>query len=139
MVSASSAVEKASRAARLLDVHPRLDGKLGLPQHGLRESRGCVPVVLDTLGNLKGFLTKEALKSVNSVHTDNGSEFKGEFDEYLLENHIQHQWGTPNRPVSNGLIERQVGEIKRGIRTILLESKLPVAFWSYAAAVWVFN
>ena len=92
-----------------------------------------------TLGNLKGFLTKEALKSVNSVHTDNGSEFKGEFDEYLLENHIQHQWGTPNRPVSNGLIERQVGEIKRGIRTILLESKLPVAFWSYAAAVWVFN
>ena len=93
----------------------------------------------ETLDNLKGFITKDALKDVNSCHTDNGVEFKGEFHDFLLENHIQHQWGTPNRPVSNGLIERQVGEIKRGIRTLLLEAKLPVPFWSYAASVWVFN
>ena len=93
----------------------------------------------ETLDNLKGFLTKDALIDVNSCHTDNGIEFKAEFDDFLQENHVQHQWGTPNRPVSNGLIERQVGELKRGIRALLLEAKLPVQFWSYAAAVWVFN
>ena len=93
----------------------------------------------ETLDNLKGFITKDALKDVKSCHTDNGVKLKGEFHDFLLENHIQHQWGTPNRPVSNGLIEWQVGEIKRGIRTLLLEAKLPVPFWSHAASVWVFN
>ena len=63
------------------------------------------------------------MKFVNSLHTDNGNEFKGEFDDFLKEKHIQHQWGTPNRPVSNGLIERQVGEVKRGIRALLLGGK----------------
>ena len=73
------------------------------------------------------------------MHTDNGTEFKREFDDFMKDKHIQHQWGTPNRPVNNGLIERQVREIKRGIRTLLLKAKRPVSFWSFAASMWTFN
>ncbi len=44
--------------------------------------------------------------SMRAVQTDNGSEFQGEFDEYLESQHIPHLWSYPRCPRINGCIER---------------------------------
>ena len=44
--------------------------------------------------------------SIKSIQTDNGSEFLGEFDEYLQKKHIAHYFSYPNCPKINGCIER---------------------------------
>lgn len=44
--------------------------------------------------------------SIKTVQTDNGSEFAGDFDQYLKENQITHKWTYPSCPKINGVIER---------------------------------
>ena len=43
---------------------------------------------------------------INSVKTDNGSEFMGEFDKYLNQRTITHYFTYPHTPKSNGYVER---------------------------------
>ena len=43
---------------------------------------------------------------VRDVQTDNGSEFEGEFDEYLHAQQIPHRWSYPRCPRINGCVER---------------------------------
>lgn len=45
--------------------------------------------------------------SIHTIQTDNGSEFKGLFDQAIeeLEN-IQHVWSYPKSPKTNGYVER---------------------------------
>ena len=44
--------------------------------------------------------------SIHDVQTDNGSEFEGEFDQYLNAQHILHRWSYPRCPRINGCVER---------------------------------
>ena len=44
--------------------------------------------------------------SIKSVQTDNGSEFLGDFDEYLKSQHIPHYFSYPRCPKINGCVER---------------------------------
>jgi len=46
------------------------------------------------------------LKLYTIVQTDNGSEFAGEFNQYLAKQKIKHLWTYPNCPKINGCIER---------------------------------
>lgn len=43
---------------------------------------------------------------VRTVQTDNGSEFLGEFDKYLNEQSIRHEFIYPRSPKVNGYVER---------------------------------
>ena len=43
---------------------------------------------------------------IHVVQTDNGAEFEGEFDAYLSNQQIPHQWSYPRCPRINGCIER---------------------------------
>ncbi|OGJ41104.1 MAG: hypothetical protein A2378_04450 [Candidatus Pacebacteria bacterium RIFOXYB1_FULL_44_10] len=60
--------------------------------------------------NAKVFLEK-VLSSVeyhiHTIQTDNGSEFKGYFDQAIKElENIQHVWSYPKSPKTNGYVER---------------------------------
>ena len=60
--------------------------------------------------NAKEFL-KEILSSVNyqihTIQTDNGSEFKGLFDQAIEElGNTKHVWSYPKSPKTNGYVER---------------------------------
>jgi len=45
--------------------------------------------------------------SIHTIQTDNGSEFKGYFDQAIEElEHTQHVWSFPKSPKTNGYIER---------------------------------
>ena len=46
------------------------------------------------------------LDTIRVIQTDNGSEFLGEFDSFLEENHILHQFIYPRSPKINGVVER---------------------------------
>lgn len=41
-----------------------------------------------------------------SIWTDNGGEFKAEFERVLIENNIHHVWTAPHNPQQNGKVER---------------------------------
>jgi transposase InsO family protein len=43
---------------------------------------------------------------IKSIQTDNGSEFLGEFDEYLQNKHVAHYFSYPHCPKINGCVER---------------------------------
>ena len=51
---------------------------------------------------------------------------------------ILHRTSTPGVPQNNGVIEREVQECIRGLRTLLLAAGLPTAFWVYAAEAFGF-
>lgn len=44
--------------------------------------------------------------SIKSMQTDNGSEFRGDFDEYLKNRKIPHYFSYPRCPKINGCVER---------------------------------
>lgn len=54
---------------------------------------------------LKAFESKYQL-SIHTIQTDNGSEFLGDFHEYLEERRITHLFTYPRSPRVNGAIER---------------------------------
>ena len=53
---------------------------------------------------------KEIIKGlpyqIHTIHTDNGSEFLGEFHRYTEENQIKHEFIYPRSPKINGVVER---------------------------------
>lgn len=44
--------------------------------------------------------------SIREIQTDNGSEFLGELDDYLVSQEIPHQFSWPRSPRINGVVER---------------------------------
>ena len=56
------------------------------------------------------------------VATDSGSEFKGAFDNLLVEYLIDHRMGSPNHPQSQGHVERAVQTIKQALRRMVQAS-----------------
>lgn len=63
------------------------------------------PSSRQTLPALKQF-TKHYPHTIRAVQTDNGSEFLGEFDQYLEGEEIKHEFIYPRSPKINGYIER---------------------------------
>lgn len=49
---------------------------------------------------------KQYPHQIREIQTDNGSEFLGEFDLYLREGNIPHQFTYPRSPKVNGVVER---------------------------------
>ncbi|NBV43057.1 transposase, partial [bacterium] len=84
------------------------------------------------LGVLKPWLAlveRQAGVLLRTLRTDNGSEFKGEVQEWLLEKGIQHQLTAPYNPEQNGRVERWHGTMGKTLRTLLIASGLPTNLW----------
>ena len=56
-----------------------------------------------------------------------------------MKHDIKHTVGEPERPQSNGIIERQVQEVKRGTRALLLHARHSLAMRSYAMRTIIFH
>lgn len=73
-----------------------------------------------TLKALKAILKRKFIKEIKaSLRTDNGSEFKGEFNEYLKKHNILHLYSLPDRHKQLGNIENLNKFIGRILMTYL--------------------
>jgi len=65
--------------------------------------------------------------------SDNGGEYiTFEWELYMKEHGIVHQKSTPRTPEQNGVSERLNLTIMDRVRTILIESQLPLSLWAEA-------
>lgn len=71
---------------------------------------------------------------IKRLHTDGGTEFKGELTRFCRNRGIELHFPPARTPQLNGIAERHVRTSKEGARTLLLHSALPETFWHYAAA-----
>ena len=53
------------------------------------------------------------------VRTDQGTEYRGHFTEYLLEQGIAHRRASTMHPRSNSMAERAIATIKAALRRYL--------------------
>lgn len=72
---------------------------------------------------------------IRRVRTDNGSEFiNSKFKAELARLGIIHETTAPYTPEQNSQVERLNGSTMSLVKTMLVDSKLDKAFWSYALA-----
>ena len=70
---------------------------------------------------------------VGRLHTDNGTEYKtDEMKDLLRRENIRYDPCNPNHKQHNGIAERLNLDIEEKVRTLLLSSGMPLAFWGYA-------
>ena len=79
------------------------------------------------------YVEKETGQKLRTYRTDNGGEFiLKEWADFLKERGIRHQTSAPYTPEQNGDAERQNRSIFDRVRTILIESGLPLFLWAEA-------
>ena len=55
-----------------------------------------------------------------AILTDNGGEFKKDFEDYLIEHNIAHRETRTYSPQANGIVERANKEIRKIIRAVMI-------------------
>jgi hypothetical protein len=79
-------------------------------------------------------LERQLGERVRGIRPDGGSEFSsGEAIEWFKTTGIQHYTSPRYTPELNGVAERIVRTLKEMTSTLLLDSRLPSEYWSYAA------
>ena len=85
------------------------------------------------IGVLRGLFARFGLPE--TVVTDNGTGFVSqEFEEFLRKNGISHVTSAPYHPASNGLAERAVQIVKKGVKketTGSMDTRLARMLFSY--------
>ena len=70
---------------------------------------------------------------IRRIRSDNGGEFKNkQMEDFCQENVIHHEFSAPYTPQQNGVAERKNRTLIEAARTMLVDSRLPVHFWSEA-------
>ena len=93
-------------------------------------------------GPVKCMSTDPYLCPVQRLRSDNGGEFtSNKFADSLVANSIKHEKSAPYSPHQNGTVERGWRTMFDMSRCLLVESKLPKEFWTYAVmtAVYIRN
>ena len=80
---------------------------------------------------LKGAKAEEVVKAFRAfdrlpegVDSDEGPEFSGAFEAYLLENHIAHRKKSPHDVNSIATVDRKIGQIKKAISGAMMEEEM---------------
>ena len=96
----------------------------------------CMKSKSETVDNVIHFIEyceKKTGTLIKEFYSDNGKEFVNDkLMEYLKRRAIIFLTSAPYTPQQNGLIERRNRTILDTVRTLILNSKMPVNFWSYA-------
>ena len=71
-------------------------------------------------------------KQLKSIKADNGSEYKGPFEQYCISHGIKLEKMVPKTPQQNSIVERMNRTICDKIRCMLSHVKLPKYFWGEA-------
>lgn len=88
--------------------------------------------VLDVFKEFQVLSERQTGKKLKCIHTDNGGEYCGPFDNYCKSQGIRHQKTPPKTPQLNGLAERMNRTLVERVRCMLSEAKLPNFFWAEA-------
>ena len=74
-------------------------------------------------------------RKLKTLRTDNGGEYTStEFQNYLKGSGIRHELTIPKSPEQNGAAERLNRTLVETTRSMLLDAKLPQAFWAEAVS-----
>ena len=79
---------------------------------------------------------------MKKLRTDNGGEYTStEFESYLKNSGIEHQYTIPKTPEQNGVSERMNRTLVKKVRSMLADSGLPQKIWAEAlsTAVYLIN
>ena len=98
-------------------------------------------MVLDVFKQVKARLENQLGKKILKVRSDNGGEFRGVFDQFLLESGIKHELSVPYCHQQNGNAERTIGTLVTKTRSLMYQSCTPPRFWPLAvkAATYLYN
>ena len=88
----------------------------------------------DALEATKRFLADSAPYGIiKRLRSDNGTEFTcDKFKCLMVDKQICHETSAPHSPHQNGTVERSWRSLFDMARCLLLDSKLPKSFWTYA-------
>ena len=82
----------------------------------------------ETANFVKGII--ESFGAMSVVRTDQGTHFKGAFQEFLEMNLVDHRLSRPYHPQSNGLVERSVQTISKALKKSVTGDERMVLTWS---------
>ena len=89
--------------------------------------------VFQTFREWKSLVEKSTGHKLKIFRTDNGGEFTStEFESYLKEEGIKHEYTIPKTPQQNGVSERMNRTLVEAVRSMLVDAKLPHRFWAEA-------
>ncbi len=89
--------------------------------------------VLRSFKDFQARMERKLDAKVKKVRSDNGREFLGDFENYLKESGIQHQFTVPYRHQQNGTAERFNQTLMAKARCLMIEACMPEKFWPLAA------
>ena len=67
-------------------------------------------------------IIQRAKVSPNSIMSDNGLEFQGEFSDYCKEHNIKQRFIRSQTPQANGVVERKNQEVRKILRDLMLKN-----------------
>ena len=89
--------------------------------------------VFQTFREWKSLVEKSTGHKLKTFRTNNGGEFTStEFESYLREEGIKHEYTIPKTPQQNGVSERMNRTLVEAVRSMLVDAKLPHRFWAEA-------
>jgi len=85
-----------------------------------KELKNVLDSIDKMMTNLNKIDNKDRITQPKTIQTDNGTEFKGIFNELIVKRGIKHIYGEPYHSTSQGVVER----MNRTIRNKILKLKL---------------
>ena len=87
----------------------------------------------------KALVERSSGKKLNILHTDNGGKYVStKFEDNLKSEGIRHERTVPKTPEQNGVAERMNRTLVEIMRSMLIDAKLPHAFWAEAISTAVY-
>ena len=84
-------------------------------------------------------MENESDMKVKTLRTDVGGEYVStEFKEFLSHCGIRHEQTVPKTPEQNGVAERMNRTLVESVRSMLIDAKLPIAFWAEALSTAIY-
>ena len=96
--------------------------------------------VLDTFKQYKLFVEKQFSKSIKTIQSNMGGEFR-DFGSFLQQQGIHIKFSCPHTHYQNGVVERKHRHIVETGLTLLAQAKLPLVFWweAFHSATYLIN
>ena len=70
---------------------------------------------------------------ISILRSDNGGEYTSkEFDKFLKEKGVIHQFSIPYLPQQNGVAERMNRTLQDAVRSMIVGAQLSKTYWGYA-------
>lgn len=89
--------------------------------------------VCDKFIEFKALVENKFDRKIKKLRSDNGTEYKNHrFRQVTVEAGIEHEFTENATPEQNGVSERMNRAIGNSVRSVLIDSKLPVKYWTYA-------